>query len=378
MSQSPNKSVLDGLDLLEAPPVQLPDRSRLHHLKPIGIGTPYVECFTSYVSRLAGAHHVFTKELIHKELQPYLPSAYKDRGLRGSQIYTCARALNGLGVMARDWVGTLELLTRRSDLNLLTMLAWKEVFPTQGLLRFKRAWCPRCYEKWKANGEKVYEPLLWAINAVTICLDHLHALISDCPHCGQSLPHLDRRYRSGYCSKCNGWLGCIPVKEMESVGDELGDEFGWHKWIVTNMGDLIAVSPKLPSTPTANRVAEVMSAFGRRYHEGNLHAFARWLGIPPRNVLTWAKGNKLPKLLPLLHVCYRLNISIVEFFTSDDVINGHDLNREQVRAWDIKEGDGKRINRDIIQRKLKSILSEKKYPPPTMKEVSRSGLINST
>jgi hypothetical protein len=181
---------------------------------------------------------------------------------------------------------------------------------------------------------------------------------------------MDRQYRSGYCSKCNGWLGSKLIKQYKDHSKPIGGESEWHDWIATNMGDLIAVSPKLFSTPKASRVAEVMSAFGRRYHEGNLHAFARWLGIRPRNMLAWAKGDKSPKLLALLHVCYRLNISIVEFFTSNDVINSHDLKREQARIWNIKEGDGKRVNRDEIRRKLKSILLKKKYPPPTMKEVS--------
>jgi hypothetical protein len=152
--------------------------------------------------------------------------------------------------------------------------------------------------------------------------------------------------------------------------ESIGDEFEWEHWIATNMGDLLSVSPKLSLLPAANRIAEMISGFGKKYHE-NMHAFARWLGVHPRNVLSWARGEKTPKLLALLHICYRLNISVVEFLTGNNVINDHDLQGERARAWNIKEGDGKRVNRDEIRRGLKYILSKKKYPPPTMKEVSK-------
>jgi hypothetical protein len=371
MSTSLPIAVLDELDLWDIPHVRVPDRSRLHYLAPIGIGTPFVECLTSYLSRLAQAHHVLPKELIYRELQPHLPNGYR-KGLRGSQIYSCATTLNGSGVMAKDWVDALEFLTHRSDLTFLTMLPWKKVFPIQGLLRFKRAWCPSCYEECRVNNGILYDPLLWSING-TICLNHSRALITDCLHCGKSLPHLDRRYRSGYCSKCNGWLGSIRETEHKGLMESIQDEFEWHNWIATNMGDLIAISPELPITPKTNRIAEMMSAFGKRYHQENFHAFARWLGVHPRNVLAWAKGKKWPKLLALMHVCYRLNISLVEFLTCNSVINGHNLQGERTRAWNIKEGGRKRVNRDKIRRKLKSILSKNKCPPLTMKEVQHIG-----
>jgi hypothetical protein len=52
-------------------------------------------------------------------------------------------------------------------------------------------------------------------------------------------------------------------------------------------------------------------------------------------------------------------------------VNNYGLQEERYRAWNIKEGDGKRIDKKIIRRKLKSILSRNTYPPLTMKEVSK-------
>ena len=54
---------------IEERPV-LPVHSRLYHLKPVGIGTPYVESLTSYVARLATAHSVHPRNLLAYEVDP--------------------------------------------------------------------------------------------------------------------------------------------------------------------------------------------------------------------------------------------------------------------------------------------------------------------
>jgi len=49
-------------------PATVPPRSRLYSLKPMGIGTPFVESLTGYVSRLADAHAVSVGNLVGREL----------------------------------------------------------------------------------------------------------------------------------------------------------------------------------------------------------------------------------------------------------------------------------------------------------------------
>ncbi|HEY9803840.1 MAG TPA: hypothetical protein V6D25_26090 [Leptolyngbyaceae cyanobacterium] len=48
------------------------ERSRLHHLKPIGVGTAMVESLTGYIARLADSHSVFPGILISREIAPFL------------------------------------------------------------------------------------------------------------------------------------------------------------------------------------------------------------------------------------------------------------------------------------------------------------------
>src|ERR1700683_189509 len=48
----------------------LPARTRLFNLEPIGLGTPYVESITSYISRLAGEHHVAPWVIVSRDIAP--------------------------------------------------------------------------------------------------------------------------------------------------------------------------------------------------------------------------------------------------------------------------------------------------------------------
>lgn len=169
--------------------LQLPERSRLYHLPPVGIGTPFVESLTSYIARLAESHSVFPGVLMERELLPFVSAAFSN--LDSEQppcrtgIFSRTGTLNSIGVMAVNWVRALETLTLRSDLRFLTMLTWREVLPSRGLLRSKKAYCPACYQEWRSCGQMIYEPLLWMINEVKICPRHQRRLRLQCFHCDQ-------------------------------------------------------------------------------------------------------------------------------------------------------------------------------------------------
>jgi hypothetical protein len=110
------------------PPV--PPRSRLYHLAPIGLGTPYVESLTGYVARLAEAHNVSTRTLVVRELLPLLGRCHLSKAVNSSlsSFWTGGvRAVNGIRTLAGDWRRVLQDLTGRRDLHFLTLLTWAEV-----------------------------------------------------------------------------------------------------------------------------------------------------------------------------------------------------------------------------------------------------------
>src|SRR5262245_59612171 len=90
-----------------------PKRSRLYHLEPIGIDTPNIESLTSYITRLANAHTVRTRDLFYKEIVPYVSKKYLPIGINptsGGFWSTRSSALNGTRALAQGCVEAIESL----------------------------------------------------------------------------------------------------------------------------------------------------------------------------------------------------------------------------------------------------------------------------
>jgi hypothetical protein len=202
----------------------LPKRSYLYRLQPIAVGSVYVESLTGYVARLAEAHSVATGALMALELRPRVSpdswvAAKQQRSFQNSSFIYDAHILNGLGESPRQWTGMLEALTGQDSLHTLTMLNWGQVISNCDLLRRVRAWCPHCYGSWRNTNQPIYEPLLWNICAVTVCLNHRRPLARCCPHCKRESPLLTSKARPGYCYRCRGWLGAPVQNELAEYAD---------------------------------------------------------------------------------------------------------------------------------------------------------------
>src|SRR5215472_17613203 len=101
--------------------------SYLYSLPPIGIGTPAVESFTGYITRLAGAHAVEAGVLVNNELLPRIPctkgaSTGSVPSKMPTSFFIDAFPLNGTGERARAWVSVLQLMTGMRGLEFLTLL----------------------------------------------------------------------------------------------------------------------------------------------------------------------------------------------------------------------------------------------------------------
>lgn len=190
----------------------IPPRSRLYSPPPQGLGTPYVESLTGYITRLAEEHCLYPGKLITLEILPVSEGRFLS-GPRPEDISThlirTGSGCNGLGDLARIFVQALEELTLRKGLRALTLLRWGRLLAWEGLLRRTRAWCPACYTEQLQAGAPVYDQLLWTLDVVSVCLKHQRTLEIRCPHeeCGRTMPVLTARTRPGWCSRCGRWLG---------------------------------------------------------------------------------------------------------------------------------------------------------------------------
>jgi transcriptional regulator with XRE-family HTH domain len=354
-----------------------PPHSKLYALEPLGVGTPFAESLTSYMSRLAEAHSVSLRTLAIQELLPLLKRDYLFNPL-GNNLTAfwieAARALNGTGVLAQDWAQALQYLTLRTDLRSLTFLLWAGVLTQQRLLRIARVWCPDCLVEWQTAGFPIYEPLLWNVTAVSICFRHQRALVETCPHpdCGATLPVLANRFRPGYCSKCSGWLG---ITAEHSDPSWTAEQWQWHFWVAEAIGELISHNIDRGIAPSLGNVPDLITAARKQIAKGSTQNLAEKLQLSRRTVNAWRSGKQIPQLESLMRLCYCCGVSLYDLFTTR--VGALDLNRIRIGSLPaIPNPTEKRRRRTYfdtarIQQHLETTLAQEETPPPSMRSVAK-------
>ena len=197
---------------LSSPPV--PPRSQLYSLEPIGVGTAHGR--EPDRLRRPARRSAFGKR--RRPCGPGALSVWRIPRTRSSRrrpkLSESAGMDSGLAAMRSTALRTaprsgshaLEAATTRRDLRCLTLLPFRYALPDH-LFRRHRAWCALCFDQWRANGQMVYEPLLWAIEVSSHCPVHARPLDCICRHCARMLSPLGVFSRPGYCERCDGWLG---------------------------------------------------------------------------------------------------------------------------------------------------------------------------
>ncbi|WP_334173564.1 TniQ family protein [Sinomonas sp.] len=368
-------TVYEGWDLARP---TLPPRSRLFSLDPIGIGTSETESLTSYITRLAEAHGVLVRPLVVQEILPLLDRPHwvqtQDHRLPPTFWWNETRAFNGTRPLAQQLAAALHTLTGQPTLRFLTLLTWAEVLSVRQLQRPTRAWCPACYEEQRQAGQVIYEPLLWSLAPVILCLRHHQRLQFVCPYsdCRRPSPWLGPRSRPGYCARCERWLGRPSIPEPAEAGAATPEEDEAHLWIAQALGDLIAAAPTLPTPPRREHLLQALAASVERVAQGNRRAWARTLGLVIETAAQWHTGLTLPSLSFLLLICSRLGTTPLRFLLGDDAHVPHRAEAHRAprlpapppHAWPTLE-------RETTQRVLGEILAGEEEPPPSLQAVAR-------
>jgi hypothetical protein len=340
----------------------IPPRSQLYNLEPLGLRSSLVESLTSYICRLAYEHHVEVGMLIHRSVASVLGKRYiADSQSRGvSSFLRYASPINGNGIMASDWISALEALTLRIDLSLLTLIVGANALSQRDLLQPVRQWCPVCYEVWRLQDAIIYEPLLWSINGITVCVEHCQLLERCCPYCSSSHPWLTWRSRPGYCSSCGRWLGKADGKSQVEEKD---------MYISETVGSFLAHIPELSLSIPHERVIHSLRELIEATTDGNIAAFSRSLGLPKTTVWELIQGHFPPSLPFLLQLCYQFRVSLLQLLISDEHINPQKphLSLERTRKHDVRCP----FDREKVQQALEDILADQHSIPDSMREVAR-------
>ncbi|MGN7299507.1 TniQ family protein [Ferdinandcohnia sp. SAFN-114] len=304
-------------------------RSKLFSIEPIGLGTPYVESLTSYISRLADYHCVFTGVLLSKLLALYLDKYYITAiGSRGGNgFYDSSSGVNGIGTLASDFVEVIENLTSRSNLKMLTLLSWASITSTRNLLDIKKKWCPYCFDELFATGQQIYEPLIWCFKESKNCLKHNIPLHTSCEKCEIKMNPLSRNSKPGYCDNCRSWLG-NEGEISHSITHQLS------KSIEINIGKILEVTTLTESEFHFNQdmVSISLKYYLHSVFNGNIKAFSRFAEIPYSTFRYWLKGENIPQFSILNSICNKLEIDIMDFFEMKliDSLNINNIKQEDM------------------------------------------------
>jgi ATP-dependent protease HslVU (ClpYQ) peptidase subunit len=361
----------------------LPNRSYLYSLPPIGIGTPAVEGLTGYISRLAETHGVGVGTLVHHILLPRIP---RTNGLFAGQprsksrrwwIFEGAHTLNGVGVCPKHWVSALEELTGVEHLDLLTVLPWADWLSRVHLLRTTRTWCPDCYQGWLTAGVPVYEPLLWMFQIVTVCPMHRRALEQNCPHCGRTQYVFSSKSRPGFCSRCQSWL--VPNQNAATGLGTTDDSLSEQIWVAEKVCELLAANQWISTRANGDifreNVRQLINAAEctlKLLHE-----------ITQVNVRVLLSNTGMPRIDTLLKLCRCWRISPLRLMTEPISVNDQVWHCPHIGSRRIAKqpptaatGLRARLRRSaavptaLVQRRLEDALAKDSYT--TLGEVAAS------
>lgn len=273
----------------------------LYSLKPIGLGTWYVESLTSYITRLARAHSLSVSNLVYNVLLRIEQGARKH-----SSFFVKSKKFLSDSPTTNKLISVLEELNGVDSIEFLTTKKWdfgsqnKQVFDN-----FKK-WCPVCYYnmyKHEKNGcGEIYEPLIWFFKDIEYCPIHEVPLESQCPYCRSKNRHIDKNSRCGFCSKCNAFLGLEEVKI-----NNLDKDKEWHKSAISNISSLIIQLQSDNHRPKHNWNSNiekiVYTLFGN-----SVYRFCKQVGLGTSGY-RWLHGQS-PHLEGLLRVSHICNIPI--------------------------------------------------------------------
>lgn len=367
--------------------VEKPPHSRLFHLEPIGVGSPFVESLTSYVTRLAEAHSISLRTLISQEIVPLLKHSYLSRrldekGYIDQHVLTLfwreCKVINGLTSWTEDWVEALERLTLRQDLRFLTMLSWKYVFSSRHLVRQTQQWCPFCYEEWRLSGSVIYQPLLWSLQSIRTCPQHNILLQQQCPHvhCGYKLLMFYSRVQAGYCPKCNQWLGASRKEQRENLRVQTEGENQQSQQLEHMVGKLLAFAPELIVLPRQEVIRETIIAYTNKTAGGYISQFTRHYQISRPAVRDWLQQGNLPCHSGFLRVCLSLGIDPVFWLTGNLLkmiaTQEHPWKGPSVPIIKPKRRKYKQFDAENVERALKTILASPESLIPSMEQVAKS------
>lgn len=344
---------------LEMP--ELPARSILYNLPPVGVGTADVESLTGYISRLAQEHYLSPVVLLKNSVRN---ASELPIGIQNDSISSIvAGSLNGFGDGTKRIVEILQNATFRTDISATCLLSLKGKISNYKLLKKELAWCSVCYHEQRTKGKVVYDKLAWTLKDVDSCVIHRVPLLTKCPHCSEKLKVLSGKSRPGFCSKCLSWLGIsgAALEEINRFRGHAEEIMELHR--ATSAGEflernsLFCISEEEIQTVFIKNLTELIEIFTF----GNINDFAYRTGVWHVAIRRLLKGEVLPTIEMLFAICFPLEVKPIELFEKNN-------RRSKDKSNEVNSFE-KPVTKSEMEKYLKNILSE--VTPVSASEVER-------
>ena len=351
----------------------IPPRSRLYSIKPMGIGTSYIESLSSYIARLSSYHCLNVSHLIKQEVMPLIREQTQFTNINfKAQNHFPIWSINGLTNTSKILGQTLEQLTKRNDLLFLALSSLSEVISQRKSLKKYQAWCPLCYEQWHQEKQEIYTPLIWLIEPIKICPHHHQLLLNKCPYCLKSFRQIQLKFRNGYCPKCFHWLGYFYPKHHHNLSQA---ELQWQLTLINQIGNLISKIPTFTSSISSQRVATMINHYSNHISQNNLSLFLQKINsnINNKTLHKWINNSQNPTLEKLVQLCHDLDTSLLDFLQEDlENINWHEkINTINQQSFTSSYKAPQRLTKIELQ-KIKKLLelALEIETPPSVKEIA--------
>jgi hypothetical protein len=285
------------------PLYQLPPRSILVPMKPMGLDSPYVESLSSYYLRLAYLHQLSPRGLAKYVILP----ALKISNLERLDFY--APHFNGAGKIPDLWTQQLQRFTGLKNLNQLTFSSLNLLLPKMSLFTPKKRWCPACHDE-SSDVSEMYDRLLWCIGAVSACPKHGINLVEKCACDPESrLPLINVKRLPGICMLCGGRLSSESAFEIQKAEEreiqraQMVAEFIRDRRLVEN----IKIGINL-------RIMRFIRGIITNHTNGNASEFAKMVFLHKSQVSEWLQELHTPAFPQIVSIAQACGCSIADVY----------------------------------------------------------------
>lgn len=207
--------------------------------------------------------------------------------------------LAGTSPLAALWAKTLNELTLRCDLELLTLLPLKAVLPANKLVTSALRFCPKCYASDEALHREKYDRLLWVIDAAKACPVHEMSLVTGVrPIGGRSVPDF---FLPGICRFTGESLSTSVAVRANDV------DIDGARRIATLLDEAVFLGEHAVN---ANGLRAFLRYAITLLFDGKSAHFAAHLGVSKSQVHGWQHGDTRPSLPRLVQIAQAFDCNI--------------------------------------------------------------------